>query len=685
MDRNKIAVELARLGVWIHTFVPGLPLSFLDHNLVHGDSLTGVGALAEADTAISEKYPSTGLFSGRAAELLDKGKSALRRLERISDATISEIASAREAHHEALVAAADARALFDLISAGRAGVQSWPDEAHLDRERLVEAAERTEVAEAMTELQPVHFPWAFPEVFLRERPGFDCLLGNPPWEKVKVEEHGFWALRFPGLKSMAQGKRDREIARLSSERPDLVAEHAQEREMAERLRSLLHNGPFPGMGTGDPDLYKAFCWRFWHLARTGGRIGIVLPRVALAAKGNEKWRKVVLDEGAFNDVTTLVNNAGWVFDDVHPQYTIGLCSMRKGPGLEQISISGPFADRDAYDRRTSSAPIAISEFKTWTRTAALPLLPSAESLAVFRKLRAHPRLRGQMTEAEQGTSPPNRTWATRPVRELDATNDKHLFILDDGAAASAGRPGIWPVYTGKSFNLWNPDTGSYYASADTEQITAHLQNKRRNQHLNATSAFSELGRETIDDHGTLPCLKPRIAFRDVARATDNRTVIAALVPGETVIVHKAPYLLWPSGTARDQAYLLGMLSSMVLDWYARRFVEINLSFYIFDSLPIPDPGEGHPVRDRVTEIAGRLAAVDMRFSEWAAQAGVPVGTANDEAAKQELVFELDACVAHLYGLDEADIAVVYDTFHKNADYSDRKHAVLDRFRRLQHN
>lgn len=242
---------------------------------------------------------------------------------------------------------------------------------------------------------------------------------------------------------------------------------------------------------------------------------------------------------------------------------------------------------------------------------------------------------------------------------------------------------FWPVYTGKSFNLWNPDTGEYTSSADPETVTAALQQKRRNGHRNRRSAFSEMPAAWIEDPDTLPCLRPRIAIRDVTRSSDTRTVIAALVPGERVITHKAPYLLRVRGTEKDEAFLIGVLSSMILDWYARRVVEITLSASILNNFPIPAPDlDNDPTARRTVEIAGRLAAVDDRFSEWAAAVGVPVGSANDEPTKSELICELDACVARLYGLDEDDLAVIYDTFHEGADYSDRLAAVLTHFRRL---
>ena len=84
----------------------------------------------------------------------------------------------------------------------------------------------------------------------------------------------------------------------------------------------------------------------------------------------------------------------------------------------------------------------------------------------------------------------------------------------------------------------------------------------------------------------------------------------------------------------------------------------------------------------MVEIAGRLASPDERFADWAANVGVSVGSVSSEAEKQDLIHELDACVARLYGLDEDDLAVLYATFHANTDYSERHAAVLEHFRRL---
>ena len=126
---------------------------------------------------------------------------------------------------------------------------------------------------------------------------------------------------------------------------------------------------------------------------------------------------------------------------------------------------------------------------------------------------------------------------------------------------------------------------------------------------------------------------------------------------------------------------MGFLSSMIMDWFARRIVATYLSFYIFNSLPVPDADPGDPVVRRVVEISGRLAAVDERFADWAAEVGVPVGTLREEPKRSDAIAELDACVALLYGLDEDDLRIIYETFHEKTDYSERHAAVLAHFRR----
>ena len=250
----------------------------------------------------------------------------------------------------------------------------------------------------------------------------------------------------------------------------------------------------------------------------------------------------------------------------------------------------------------------------------------------------------------------------------------------DGAADGASE--VWPVCAGSSFNLWEPDTGDYYDSVDAAAIRDHLQSKRLSQHQTSTSAFAGLPAEVIADPRTLPCLHSRIAFRDVTNPTNTRTFICALIPPDRVLAHQAPYLLQTLGCPADEAYVLGVLSSMVFDWQTRQTTELHMTFEQLNQASVPDPGAGHPVRDRVAAIAGQLAAVDGCFEEWAKQIGATIAPATD-AEREDLLVELDACVAVLYGLDPADVTVVYDTFAKPGQWDSRRDAVLSTMHQMR--
>ena len=232
--------------------------------------------------------------------------------------------------------------------------------------------------------------------------------------------------------------------------------------------------------------------------------------------------------------------------------------------------------------------------------------------------------------------------------------------------------------TGASFNLWDPDSGDPYTWADTKKVVAALQTKRKRQARTSSSAFYGLPPNEITNSETLACMRPRIAVRDVARSTDTRTVLAALVPPNIVLTNAAPYLLRRKGNVQDEAYLLGVLCSIPLDWYARRYVEIHVNNHVLNAFPIPRPAHDNPLRARVVQIAGRLAAVDQRYDDWAADVGVPVGSVPVDA-KDDLVAELDAVVALLYGLTRQDVQHVFATFHRGWNYQPRLTATLTHF------
>ena len=665
IDVNPTAVELAKLAVWIHTCVPGLPLPTL--NLEVGNSLTGLATTGEVADVLDPR-PSPGqasLFGAEIEAALSMAKIRLARAALTAEASRPEAQDAAQAMTRAAQDAAPARALFDTAVGVRLGVIPLP----AGLQQALDAANCNVVRDWIDDLQVVHMPCLFPGVFVRDNPGFDVLISNPPWEKAKVEEHQWWALRFPGLRSLPTKERDTAIARHKKERPDLLREYEREEEQSQALKHALGKGNFPGLRAAtDTDLSLAFAWRFWHILRLGGRAGVVLPRGVLSGRAGREWRSAILQQGTFGDVVSLVNRRCWIFGDVHPQYTISLVSIIKSTEpAAQVNMRGPYSSRAEYEQGMTEAPqrLAVEDFSRWADGAPFPLLPRPDSIHVFLKLRSHPRL-----------DAPGGDWQFVPLRELHTNDNKSMFDFD-----LIHPTGDVPVLTGGSFNLWRPDYGQPYAYAKVSEIIPYLQKRRRRQIRLAASAFYGMPADWAADLRTLPYQRPRIAFRDVCRATDSRTMICALLPGRVLLVEKAPYLLHRRGEKVDESYLLGILSSLPFDWYTRRYVELKMSYGFLNAFPVPRPDRNDPLRLRVAQVAGRLAAVDSRYDSWAAEVGVSVGSVVGEAAKGDLIAELDALAAHLYGLARPDVEHIFETFHRGRDDRHRLAAVLAHYDR----
>lgn len=659
LDLNPMAVELARLALWIHTFVPGLPMSNLDHGLINANSLTGIGSVDEALEILQpDRAPNQeDFFDEVLTSTLASAKTLLVDLGNAGEANKSEIDEAAQLLLEAREASAPAQQMFDVAIAVRVGAVQ-PD-LIFSEEDVRKLSESPQVAQVVRDLQPAHLPVLFPEVFLRANPGFDVLIGNPPWEELMVEEPKFWLRVRPGLLGLKPAKLKSEIGQLREERPDMVKELRELTAAVDKVRKTLLKGPYPGLGTGDIDLYQAFAWRFLQLLRPNGYMGLVMPRSLLNAAGPSPWREAAYEAGDLQ-VVTLVNNRHWIFP-IHAQYSVALITFRKlSPPSGVVQVVGPFFDQDSFFAgRDALGRIEVEALKIMTGST-IPQIADPESAEVLNVIRQAPRL------DERGPD-----WDFRPVTEFHATNDRATF--------DAGPAGTVPVLGGRGLDLWNPETGEIYAHGEQDEIEKVLQAKRKRQIKLKSSAFYGQPQEWAEDVDTLPMRYPRIAFRDVTNATNTRTMIAALMPPGVALLNNAPWVFKAASGCRAEAYLLGVLSSIPLDWYARKYVELHMNLHIFNGLPIPPYDPESVLTSRVTEVAGSLAAVDDRYAQWAHEVGVPVGAVKTQAQKADLVAELDALVSQLYGLSQDQVEHIFATFHRGWAYQPRLETVLEHY------
>jgi hypothetical protein len=673
VDLNELATELARLSLWVHTFVPGLPLTFLDYNMRTGDSLAGIGTLDEVTEILDVEQASLSMFAG-GGSVMNEIRDDLEELGQFADTSAEQVKAARETRRELDEQLEPVRARFDILAASR-----------IDDNINTAAASDTNIGdpttlssydqakETLASTTPLHFPAAFPEVFTDDdASGFNVIIGNPPWEQAKVERDEFWRRHFPGLSGLTKNQREERITELETERPELKEQLEAERIEQRQRSQILTNGPYPDMGRGDPDFYQGFSWRFWRLISDNGHIGVVLPRAAFISPGAETLRYNILDDGNIKDITFLKNKSGWVFEGVEHRMTVALFALQKARlETSQVPLRGPYADADNYEQAMSGSPtwFPIDEAKAWAGSAKFPLLPPEPAAApVFKQLTTFPGL------ADQGEQ-----WRAVPYREDVAHDEPSGDDVETNPEGVTDR--FWPVFKGSSFNppnseLWVTDTGDRYAWVDAEAGKDYLQQKRENAYPYSNSPMSEMPEDWVKDRGTLPCLHARVGMRKVGRSTDQRTLRPSLIPPNTFLNNTAIYYLFPEGNSSDESYLLGLLNSIPADWYARRFVETHFTFQVLKTFPIPRPGRDDPLRRRVVNLAGRLGAVDERYEDWADSVGVECGPL-DEEAQREKIYELDAVVAHLYGLTREHVKVIFETFHDGWDHEERLERVLD--------
>lgn len=686
VDMNPISVQLAQLAVWIHTFVPGLPLSFLEHNLIQGNSLVGVSTVADFEEFLDEARLLVSPYLSSALPYIAK-------MAAVADRTVADVKMMKKCRAEALDKISYAVQAMDIAvwhrASGKLSKEIGDDLMGLlaDPERISSSRMYREATHGLKKIGCRHLLAAWPEVFLRPKGGFDVLLGNPPWEKIHFEEPQFWVRYIPGYYAMPGAKKKANEALVVAQQPD-VKRLMEEENAASELRSTCYGNlysdnkgakPRFGKSSGHPDFFKLFAWRFWDLLASGGRLGIVMPRTAFSGDALSSWRKHLLGDAESGNIpkaelriSVLANKGEWVFSDVSEKYTVCLCEVFKCPGSNDIYLNGPFHSKDSFNQdRLNYVKFKTEEVMSWSPNAALPNFPSSKSVAIFQKMKKFPGF--SQVEASNGA------WSCRGIQELNTTSDSNLFVLSNPESAKAKVH----VFKGESFGLWQPDKGlefHYGHVSDVKGIETHLFTDRLNSlDRGPRSPFYGMPKSTAESKDTLGFKNPRIAFRDVTRSTDIRTIYAALIPPNVVCVHTAPVLAFRNGNEKTTAYALGILCSRVCDWYARRWVELHLTFVIFGGIPCPRPKENDPLYHEMVAAAGRLASPDERFSRWAKSIGVESGPLKAED-KQDLIDQVDAVAAILYGLSEQELETVFETFHEGWDWKPDHARVLAKYR-----
>jgi hypothetical protein len=654
VDVSPMGVEVAKLSLWLASFVPGLSLAYLDGNLRVGNSLIGVVRMESVSTG-----GGLTLFNYRLASQMEEAAAAAVRAASGEDRTPDEVAASEAAGQDARAATERLRRLFDLWTADAFGWSGCRQEVELHGGEILDGAVPllSAGAEVIAAQQAfLHWPLDFPRVFARDRPGFDAVVGNPPWDEVIVDDLQFYGLFAPGLRGLAEAPRQEAIRQLLADRPELVTRLEREKASMATQRAFLRQSDFYRM-PGFPDLYKVFCARYRDLLREGGELGVVLPRSTFVVDGSAGFREWLFEKTTCHRLDFLLNRRLWIFD-THPQYTIALvaAAAEPAPAGHRTRVAGVATSLEEWERQAASEGVQLRD-EAYGPGRMVPLVRDEDEAALLARLRT----------GDAFPLGPDGRWQCFGVQELNETFDRPLW---------EGRLEGSPLWKGESFDQYAPNGFEARVCPESDAVLKKIRKPRPGSgSLVADKSSVEARRAAV-----LRALSgARVAFRDVSRATDSRTVRACLIPTGVLLTNHAPYLAFVEGGPSEQGACLGVMNSLPFDWQARRFVEVHLNFFILEALRVPALSDGD--FDAISRAAARLSCVDDRFTDFAAEAGFePSDLDADE--RSQLLVEIDARVARAWSLSADDLTVMFRDFTLHAVSAAYRERLLARLAEL---
>lgn len=633
LDINPMAVELARLALWVHTFVPGLPMSNLDHGLVHANSLTGIGSIDEALDALQpgRRPGELSLFDSILTDQLASAKTLLVDIANASEANKAEIEEGARLLAEAREAADTARRIFDAAVAVRLGTLA-PNTV-LDEESLLKLLDRAEVQQAHEQLLPAHMPFLFPEVFLRAVPGFDAIIGNPPWDKVRWEAAPFWARVSPGLMALPDTQRDARIEELRKERPVEAAREQAEIAERRRLQEYFRN-VFTLRGGTHLELAQLMLERAFKSVRPTGYIGLVLPRQFLVLAGWKGLREHLFKHHSANLVQAR-NAGGWIFEGVEARYAVVL--LTAGPKSDEpINV---VVVTSAVELRSIAAESTIkftrAELGSYSENLVVPWFNNPRDRLVFDKVRDYPRL------SAKGS------W-------ISGTHDARWDFTRTGRDHSL-------VVTTESAGAWRVMMTRHLDPFSIRNVAA----KQFIENFPALAAKSKGVKIDSNGNPIFETEHPVVLLRYPSRSDDTRTLIASALPAMGFLynagyVHAIAHE--PETPAMELIALIGVLNSNTEDWWARRFVDRHVTSKVVNNLPIPALKA-----DEVNALAEQTAVLLRNSGYTDIAGGINVKAIADQSVFSNESYERlragsEAVVARAYGLRAEDLEVIRSDF-----------------------
>ena len=730
VDRNPMAIELARMALWLEGYEEGRPLGFLDHHLQVGDALLGLTDLNVLEQGIAKDAfkPLSGddkdvckeLAKANAAGLKQiakdlqgkqmllgvdnrSGLEALRAIETLPADTPEQVAAKEQAWrhfleesaHSPLAHAADALVGAYLLPKTEDTAEAVPTSITLhalltapERAQTEHAAPIVAARDACEQARAFHWPLAFPQVFAQG--GFDCVLGNPPWERIKLQEEEFFATRHRDVaEARNKAERAQRIQWLSEGMlarhlyPDLAHEaHEDEaekrlyrefvtaRRTAEAASVFAHvkgndGGRYPLTGVGDVNTYALFAETILQIHADSGRAGFIVPTGIATDDSTKAYFGHITQNRRLVSLYDIENREA-VFPSVHRSYKFCLLTLGVAEQAEFVCFATQVSQLADPRRRFTLTP---DEFRLINpNTLTCPVFRSERDAELTKKLyRAAPVLIDE-------SRPDGNPWGIRFLQGThNMSSDSHLF-KDKPAADHL------PLYEAKMINFYDHRAGTYGSRGDDRGyriLPSPSLNEYQNPNYTAVP-FYWISAQLVDERLSNWKRGWLLAFKDVTAATNERTVISTVIP-KSGVGHTAP-LIFPSVAPKLVSVLLANINCLVLDYVARQKVGgLHLTYSYVRQFPCLPPSR-YTDKD-LFFIASRVLALTYTahdLSYWAQDLGYDGEPFPFDPDRRAILrAELDAYYAKIYGLTRDELRYILDpTDIMGEDYPSETFRVL---------
>ena len=654
VDLNPMAVELCKISLWMEALEPGKPLTFLDHHIQCGNSLLGCTPdllqkgipdaaftpLTGDDKDYCSKYKKLNkeerdkdvldIFSGdeKPWEHLGNHVPYLINLNQMDDTSIENLKRKEEAYAEIMRSSGylNSKFIYDAWCAAFVWKKA-PDDTlpYPITQRLldnidsnpysVNPAIRSEIMRLSDEYKFFHWHIAFPDVFpLTTSPsghlptsptsGFDCILGNPPWERVKLQEKEFFSARDADIANAPNAAaRKRMIDDLPTSNPLLYQAFLAEKRKSEGSSLLIReSGRYPLCGRGDVNTYTVFAELNRILLSAQGRCGCIVP----SGIATDDTTKFFFQE--LTDTGSLVNLYGFdnrekLFPAVGSMITFCLLTLRAPQSTHHsplttyqpsdiVFFAHSIADLSDTERHFQLSKDDIALINPNTRTC--PIFRGKQDAELTKYIYRRVPVLINENDPEKGNP-----WGISFMRMFDMSNDSHLFKtkeqLEDmgfclqGNSFVNGKTVFLPLYEAKMMHHFNHRFGDYAdlpEGSDSTQLPdvplSRLQNPE----------YEPLPRYWVEESLVVKAADNKakywLGFRDICRSTDERTVIADIVPNAAVS-NKLPLLINREPLVINIA-LLACLNSLACDFVSRfKMGGTSLNYFIAKQLAVLPP------------------------------------------------------------------------------------------------